>query len=83
MTAVRHAARLRELVEGAGFTLEEQSPGRFLIRWRLRQAAVGVVDVDARGFRAAFPDSQRRSSTPTELVDDLEDWTAGHQKGKW
>lgn len=82
MTVERHSARLRELVEGAGFALEETSEGRFLIQSK-RGRQVGIVAVDRLGFHAAFPDTQRRSSTPSDLVDDLEDWTAGHQKGRW
>jgi hypothetical protein len=80
MTVDRHAVKLRELVEGAGFTLEPSvSLGRFLIMSK-RGRQVAIADTDSRGFRAVFPDTQRRSSTPTELVDDLEDWTAWTQK---
>lgn len=80
MTTDRHAVKLRELVEGAGFTITETSPSRFLISSK-QGRQVAVADTDARGFRAVFPDTQRRSSTPTDLVDDLEDWTAWSRKG--
>lgn len=79
MTIDRHTVKLRELVEGAGFRLETLTPGMFRVLTKAGRR-VAFVDVSARGFQAAFPDTQRRSSTPTELVDDLEDWTAWSQK---
>lgn len=82
MTIDRHTVKLRELVDGAGFRLEPLASGRYRVDTKTGRQ-VAFVEVSARGFQAAFPDTQRRSSTPTELVDDLEDWTAGHQKGKW
>lgn len=75
----RHASRLRTLVETAGFALLESAPGRFLITTKAGRQ-VGVAETDARGFRVAFPDTQRRSTTPTELTDDLEDWSAWSRK---
>lgn len=81
MTTDRHAVKLRELVEGAGFVLAPAggASGRFLITTKAGRQ-VAIADTDGRGFRAAFPDTQRRSSTPTDLVDDLEDWSAWSAK---
>jgi len=79
MTIDRHTVKLRELVDGAGFQLISLASGRYRVDTKTGRQ-VAFVDVSARGFQAAFPDTQRRSSTPTELVDDLEDWNAWAQK---
>lgn len=73
--AERHAAKLRELVETAGFELAVSldAPGRFRIVTKDFDL-VAWASMSARGFDVAFPTTQVRASTPTALVDELEKW---------
>lgn len=76
--AEKHEAKLRDLVETAGFELAVgiDAPGRFRI--------VEIVDGDfttvawattsTRGFDVVFPRTQTRVTSPTDLVDELEKW---------
>ena len=74
----KHEAKLRELVETAGFELAVglDAPNRF----RIVRVVDGAWDSLAwasttwRGFEVFFPSSQVRAVTPTELVDELEKW---------
>lgn len=79
--AQRHEATLRTLVEQAGFELavDLRQAGSFRITTKALDT-VAHVTVDARGFTAGFPATQRVSRTPTDLVDDLEDWTAAQKR---
>lgn len=79
----RHEAKLRTLVEQAGFELaiDLRQAGSFRITTKDFEL-VAHVTVDARGFTAAFPATRRTSHTPTDLVDDLEDWTAATKRGR-
>lgn len=78
MPEERHEAKLRDLVETAGFELAVglDAPGRFRIvhvfdgQWQ----SVAWASTSARGFDVVFPSTQARATTPTELVDQLEKW---------
>lgn len=76
--AERHEAKLRELVESAGFDLAVSldAPGRFRIvevvdgEW----STVAWASTSPRGFDVVFPHTQTRVTSPTDLVDELEKW---------
>ncbi len=76
--AERHEAKLRELVEQAGFVLAVSIDvaNRFRIvevinnEWSL----VAWASTSSQGFDVVFPRTQVRATTPTALVDELEKW---------
>lgn len=78
MPSEKHEAKLRELVEAAGFELAVglDAPGRFRIVHVVDGAwqSVAWATTSNRGFDVVFPQSQKRATTPTELVDELEKW---------
>lgn len=82
MTPVqRHEAKLRTLVEQAGFELAiniNQGAAFQIVTKDLE--LVAHAHVDARGFTAVFPRTGRVSHTPTDLVDDLDDWVAATRR---
>lgn len=71
----KQCAKLRDLVEGAGFVLAVSldTSGMFRILANDREASVvAQVAVSSKGFRAFFPAERLQVSAPTELVDALE-----------
>lgn len=74
--AERHEAKLRELVETAGFELAVSldAPGRFRIVTKADWSLVAWASTSPRGFDVVFPRSQTRVTSPTDLVDELEKW---------
>lgn len=73
--AERHEAKLRELVETAGFELAVSldAPGRFRVVTKAFDL-VAWASTSARGFDVMFPTTQVRATSPTALVDELEKW---------
>lgn len=76
--AEKHEAKLRELVETAGFELAVSidAPGRFRIVAKADWSLVGWASTSPRGFQVTFPKARRTVSSPTDLVDELEKWGA-------
>ena len=76
--AEKHEAKLRELVETAGFELavSVDEPGRFRIVTKADWSLVAWASTSPRGFDVTFPTAQRTVSSPTDLVDELEKWGA-------
>lgn len=76
MTPVeKQSAKVRDLVEGAGFVLAMSlnQAGMFRILANDSKATVvAQVAVTSKGFRAFFPAKQVQASTPTDLVNALE-----------
>jgi len=76
--AQKHEAKLRELVETAGFELavSVDAPGRFRIVTKADWSMVAWASTSPRGFDVTFPAARRTVSSPTDLVDELEKWGA-------
>lgn len=74
--AEKHEAKLRELVETAGFELAVSldTPGRFRIVEKNDWALVAWASTSPKGFEVTFPHARLTLSTPTALVDELEKW---------
>lgn len=79
MSAEKHERKLRDLVETAGFVLAVSLDQRGMFRILANDAEASVVAqvaVSPKGFRAFFPAERRQVSTPTDLVDVLEQMKA-------
>lgn len=74
--AEKHEAKLRDLVETAGFELavSVDAPGRFRVVTKDDWSLVGWASTSSKGFEVTFPKARVTVTTPTGLVDELEKW---------